>query len=363
MNTFGRLLRLTSFGESHGVAIGGILDGFPAGIRIDEERVQAELDRRKPGQSAMTTPRREEDRVVFLSGIKDSISLGTPIAFEIRNTDTRSRDYSNVAEVYRPSHADYTYDAKYGIRDYRGGGRASARETAVRVVGGALARQLLERLGVEVSAWTVALGTVACPLDELNVLPTREEIEASPVRCPYPEASERMQAELLEARAQGDSLGGVIVCTASGVPAGWGEPIYDKLSARLASAMLSINACRGFEVGEAFALAQSRGSLANDAMCSDGQGIKHQSNHSAGILGGISNGELLYWRSYFKPVASISQAQQTVSRSGEATELHIVGRHDPSVIARAVPVVEAMGALVLADMYLLSRAFPHSSLD
>ncbi|KGN82341.1 chorismate synthase [Porphyromonas sp. COT-290 OH860] len=355
MNTFGRILRLTTFGESHGVAIGGVLDGMPAGLSVDFEAIQAALARRRPGQSSVSTTRREEDRVEFLSGIFNGKTLGTPIGFIIRNQDQRSSDYDALASVFRPSHADYTYQAKYGIRDARGGGRASARETAIRVVAGALAAQLLATLGVEVLAYTSSIGGVTLTqgyLDEIQ----RAEIEASIVRCPEVEKSRLMQEEIHRVQADGDSVGGVVSCIARGLPTGWGEPIYDKLSARLASAMLSINAARAFELGNGWAMASSRGSLVNDEMTTEGGVINHRTNHSGGVLGGISNSERLRLKVAFKPTATIAKEQTSANINAETIRLSARGRHDPCVVPRAVPVVEAMVCLVLADFYLLSRS-------
>lgn len=353
MNTFGRLLRLTSFGESHGVAIGGVLDGMPSGVSIDIEEIQRALERRRPGQSALTTQRREDDLVEILSGIYQGRTLGTPIGFIIRNTDQRSQDYSALDKVYRPSHADYTYDKKYGHRDPRGGGRASARETAVRVVAGAIAAQLLRLHGVEVLAYTSGIGDLylsECYLDNVQ----RDDIESSLVRCPDGELGRQIEEEIALAKINGDSLGGIVSCVARGVPVGWGEPIYDKLSARLASAMLSINAAKTFELGDGWAMTRAYGSEVNDEMTVDKQGhVQHMTNHSGGILGGISNGETLRLRVGFKPTATIAKPQETVCRDGNQLKLEAGGRHDPCVVPRAVPIVEAMVCLVLADMYLL----------
>lgn len=356
MNTFGRMLRLTSFGESHGVAIGGVLDGMPSGVSIDIDKVQQALDRRRPGQSMLTTQRKEADRVEILSGIYQGHTLGTPIGFVVRNTDQRSEDYDALAEVYRPSHADYTYQAKYGCRDPRGGGRASARETVVRVVAGSIAAQLLGRFGIEVVAYTSAIGpfSLASPyVDDV----AREQVERSLVRCPDEALSHRMAEAIVQVKGEGDSLGGVVSCIVRGVPVGLGEPIYDKLSARLAEAMLSINAARAFELGDGWEMTQGCGSNLNDAMTlGESGGIVHTSNHSGGILGGISNGEVIRLRVGFKPTATIAKAQQTIDWEGRAVELAARGRHDPCVVPRAVPVVEAMVNLVIADFYLLHRS-------
>lgn len=354
MNTFGRLLRLTTFGESHGSAIGGVLDGLPAGLELDLAAVDRALARRKPGQSSVSTSRQETDQVEFLSGILDGRTLGTPIGFVIRNRDQRPRDYDALSEVFRPSHADYTYQMKYGLRDPRGGGRASARETAVRVVGGALAAQLLASAGVEVIAYTSSIGGVELEpryRDDVD----RAAVEASIVRCPEVAASEAMIGQIEHVQREGDSIGGTICCIARGLPVGWGEPIYDKLSARLASAMLSINAARAFELGDGWEMARHKGSEMNDAMTSRLGRIAHQTNHSGGVLAGISNGETLRLRVAFKPTATISMEQETIDTRGYATKLKASGRHDPCVVPRAVPVVEAMVALVLADFYLLDR--------
>lgn len=355
MNTFGRILRLTTFGESHGVALGGVLDGVPAGLKIDFDAVQQELARRRPGQSAVTTARQERDEVEFLSGIMNGTTLGTPIGFIIRNQDQRSADYDALAHVYRPSHADYTYEAKYGIRDPRGGGRASARETVCRVVAGAIAQQLLAGVGIEVVAYATAIGPISLGDEYLDDV-QRIVVDESAVRCPIPEQSEQMMEAVLQAKAEGDSLGGSVACIVRGVPAGWGEPIYDKLSARLASAMLSINAARAFEMGDAHAIARQRGSAANDEMTLQDGRLRHRTNHSGGIIGGISNGETLRMRIAFKPTATIGREQHTLSDDLCEVVLATKGRHDPTVVPRAVPIVEAMAALVLADFYLLSRA-------
>lgn len=359
MNTFGRLLRLTSFGESHGEAIGGVLDGMPAGITIDLEEIQAALDRRRPGQSHLTTQRREADSLEILSGIYQGRTLGTPIAFMIRNTDQRSEDYAALNDTYRPSHADYVYQMKYGHRDPRGGGRASARETAIRVAAGAIAAQLLRPLGIEVVAYTSAIGPYTLQ-DSYIYDVEHQAVESSMVRCPDLELSQRMETAIENARTQGDSLGGIIGCIARGVPVGWGEPIYDKLSARLGEAMLSINAARAVELGEGWTMTRSRGSQMNDTMQLDAAGSPiHRTNHSGGLLGGLSNGEIVALKVGFKPTATITQTQQTINRKGEQVELAARGRHDPCVVPRAVPVVEAMMWLVLADFYLLSQTNNH----
>lgn len=347
MNTFGRILTLTTFGESHGTAIGGVLDGFPAGILIDEEFVRTQMRRRRPGQSAVTTARNEADEVQFLSGIFEGRSTGTPIAFVIQNTNNRSADYGNLREAYRPSHADYVYDKKYGVRDYRGGGRSSARETAVRVCAGALAMLALRSYGISVTAYTSQVGDIALDRDytAYNLAAAEENI----VRCPDAAVAERMQELILDVKRQGDTVGGVVTCVIKGAPAGLGEPLYDKLSARLAQAMLSINAAKGFEYGNGFVAAAGRGSQQNDIFCNKDGRITTLTNNSGGIQGGISNGEDIYFRVAFKPVATILMEQPTINSAGESTVIAARGRHDPCVVPRAVPVVEAMAALVILD--------------
>lgn len=351
-NTFGNILRLTTFGESHGVAIGGVLDGMPAGVAIDMDEVQRVVDRRRPGQSAMTTSRSEDDRVEILSGIFEGVTLGTPIGFVIRNKDHHSADYSEIKECYRPSHADYTYDAKYGIRDYRGGGRSSARETAARVVGGAIAMQALKQLGITVTAYTSQIGTVllgASKKVDLSI------IDSNVVRCPNAETAALMEAEVLAARAVGDSLGGCVSCVVNGVPAGLGEPVFGKLHAQLGAAMLGINAAKGFEYGDGFAFAGARGSEVMDRFASCNDTITTLDNHSGGIQGGISNGAPITFRVAFKPVATLMRDIETVDRNGNPVTLHPHGRHDPCVVPRAVPIVEAMAALVMLDNVLMAR--------
>lgn len=368
MNSFGRRLRLTTFGESHGTAIGGVLDGFPAGWTVDEEAIHLALLRRRPGASPLTTPRQETDAVRFLSGIYEGKTLGTPIAFVIENSDQRSRDYAPLAEVYRPGHADFTYQTKYGHRDPRGGGRSSARETVSRVVAGALAAQWLSAQGVSIAAYLSQVGDVHLPQSEwTSTEPSREHLKALEERyrhvlpCPKADVAQQMASAIEAARSQGDSLGAIISCEVYGLPAGLGEPIYDKLSARLSSAMLSINAARGFELGEGFALASLRGSEANDAFIPDSRGrIVQATNRTGGILGGITTGAPLTFRTAFKPTSSIALPQATVRTDGTPTELQITGRHDPCVGVRAVPIVEAMTALTLMDFYLL-HAEGHSA--
>ena len=352
-NSFGTLFRITTFGESHGKAIGVVIDGCPAGLVIDENFIQSELDRRKPGQSKLTTDRKEEDKVEILSGIFEGKSTGTPIAMMIHNKDHRSEDYSALKDVYRPSHADYTWEKKFGIRDYRGGGRSSARETATRVASGAIAKLLLAHFGVQISAFVSAVGAITNPLpySQLNLTLT----ESSLVRNPDANSSELMERAIEAAKAGGDSLGGVISCVIKNCPAGLGEPVFDKLHADLGKAMLSINAVKGFEIGSGFEGASMHGSEHNDAFIRADDMIHTATNNSGGIQGGISNGEDIFFRVAFKPVATIAKSQQTVNTSGEAVELSAKGRHDPCVVPRAVPIVEAMAALTLADHLLRAR--------
>ena len=351
-NTFGNILRLTTFGESHGIAIGGVLDGMPAGVAIDMDEVQRVVDRRRPGQSAMTTSRSEDDRVEILSGVFDGVTLGTPIGFVIRNKDHHSADYSEIKECYRPSHADYTYDAKYGIRDYRGGGRSSARETAARVVGGAIAMQALKQLGITVTAYTSQIGTVLLDASKKVDLSI---IDSNIVRCPDAETAALMETEVLAARAAGDSLGGCVSCVVNGVPAGLGEPVFGKLHAQLGAAMLGINAAKGFEYGDGFAFAGARGSEVMDRFTSCDGTVTTLDNHSGGIQGGISNGAPITFRVAFKPVATLMRDIETIDRNGNPVTLHPHGRHDPCVVPRAVPIVEAMAALVMLDNVLMAR--------
>lgn len=347
-NSFGNILKLTTFGESHGVAIGGIIDGFPAGVTIDVDAVQKELDRRRPGQSKIVTQRKEPDTVEFLSGIFEGKTTGTSIGFVIKNTNQKSKDYAHNTNTYRPSHADYTYDQKYGLRDYRGGGRSSARETANWVVAGALAKQLISQISI--TAFTSSVGDLFMekPYQDVDF----SEIEKNDVRCPDPETSAQMIKKIKETRKAGDTIGGTITCVAQNVPVGLGEPIFHKLHAELGKAMLSINAVKGFEFGSGFCGAKMNGSEHNDIFNTDGS---TQSNLSGGIQGGISNGMDIYFRVAFKPVATIMQDQPTINSEGESTQISGKGRHDPCVVPRAVPIVEAMTALVLADFYLLNK--------
>ncbi len=354
-NSFGEILRFTSYGESHGVAMGGVIDGFPPGITIDTEFIQAELDRRKPGQSAIVTQRNESDTIEILSGVFEGKSTGTPIAFQVKNKDQRSKDYGNIANVFRPSHADYTYHKKYGIADYRGGGRSSARETLVRVAAGAFAKLLLKKTGIDVLAFTKTVGRLTMPDDSAPI--SMETIESNAVRCPDPGTAKKITKMLGQLAAEGDSIGGVVECRISGVPVGLGDPIYQKLSAALAAAMMGINASKGFEIGSGFEGAQQRGSEQNDSFVADGDQIKTKTNNSGGIQGGISNGEEIVFRVAFKAPASISKTQQSVDKEGNKVELSVKGRHDPCVVPRAVPVIEAMAALVIADHYLRNAAY------
>jgi len=351
-NSLGTLFKLTTFGESHGEAIGGIIDGCPAGLVIDMEAIQKELDRRKPGQSDLTTQRKESDTVKWLSGIFEGKTTGTPIAFIIPNADQRSKDYGNLKDVYRPSHADFVYEAKYGIRDHRGGGRSSARETACRVAAGAIAKQFLLADGIEVKSYVSAIGQVEVDKPHTTLDLTAVENE---VRCPDPASAKAMRTAIEKARDEGDTLGGIVTGLALQVPAGLGEPVFDKLHADLGKAMLSINAVKGFEVGSGFAAAKMKGSNHNDGFeIVDGKPAT-RTNHSGGVQGGISNGMDIVFRVAFKPVASIGKKQNTITREGKETELEIKGRHDPCVVPRAVPIVEAMTALILADHLLRNR--------
>ncbi|HPR32118.1 MAG TPA: chorismate synthase [Prolixibacteraceae bacterium] len=353
MNSFGNLFRLSTFGESHGAGIGGIIDGCPAGLTIDTDAVQHELNRRKPGQSRITTQRNESDTVEFLSGIFEGITTGTPIGFLIRNKDHQSADYNNLRDAFRPSHADYTYTQKYGNRDHRGGGRASARETIARVVGGAIARQILSLQGITIQAFVSGVGTVTLekPYTELDLSKTDDTL----VRCPDPETAEKMIARIEEAGKNHDTVGGTILCVIQGVPAGWGEPVFNKLHADLGFAMLGINAVKGFEYGSGFEGTRLSGSEHNDRFVNENGVIKTQTNHSGGIQGGISNGQDIYFRVAFKPIATLLKEQKTIDKTLQETTIHPTGRHDPCVLPRAVPIVEAMAALVLVDHFLLNK--------
>lgn len=353
-NSFGRIFCLTTFGESHGPAIGGMVDGCPAGLTIDLDFVRAEMRRRRPGQSVLTTQRAEEDEVEFLSGIFEGKTTGAPLGFIIRNQDKRSSDYETIRDTYRPSHADFTYDQKYGRRDYRGGGRSSARETACRVVAGAIAKLLLKEYGITVQAFVKQIGTTSLKTNYESL--DLSQTELSPVRCPDKTAAAQMILEIETARKAGDSLGGVIQCVAQGVPAGLGEPVFDKFFAVMSHAMLSINAVKGFETGSGFEGVKEKGTQQNDQFIKQEDGkIGTRSNNSGGVQGGISNGMPVYFNVAFKPVASISASQKTVDKDGLDKDLEIQGRHDPCVLPRAVPIVESMAALVLADFLLVSK--------
>lgn len=352
-NTFGNIFRLTSFGESHGKAIGGVIDGFPAGIHVDMDFVRAELDRRRPGQSALTTSRKEADSVEFLSGIYEGTTTGCPIGFVVWNTNQHSDDYDNMKDVFRPSHADYTYTQKYGIRDHRGGGRSSARETIARVVGGALAKLALRQVGIRITAFTSQVGPYKLEKDytayDLSC------IEENPVRCPDPELAKQIGGYILQVKGEGDTIGGVISCVVQGCPVGLGQPVFGKLHAALGSAMLSINAAKGFEYGQGFHSMEMKGSAQNDIFYSRDGHVTLKTNHSGGIQGGISNGQDIYFRVAFKPVATVLLEQPTVDIHGNETVLKARGRHDPCVLPRAVPIVEAMTAMTLLDFYLLDK--------
>ena len=354
MNTFGNIFRLTSFGESHGEAIGGVIDGCPAGLFLDIDFIQSELDRRKPGQSELTTSRKEADKVEFLSGIFKGKTTGMPIGFIVRNNNQHSSDYDNMKDVFRPSHADYTYQAKYGIRDYRGGGRSSARETISRVVAGAIAKLALKEIGVQITAYTSQVGTIRLEksCSELDF----KRIESTPIRCPDLETAEKMITLIKEVKSQGDTIGGVISCVCRGVPVGLGEPVFGKLHAALGSAMLSINAAKGFEYGMGFDGVQYKGSEINDIFYRAAEGkIATKTNYSGGIQGGISNGEDIYFRVAFKAIPTLLKEQLTINSSGKETTLKAKGRHDPCVLPRAVPIVEAMAAMTILDFYLQHR--------
>ena len=347
-NIYGTLFRLATYGESHGPAIGGVIDGCPAGIKLDLDAIQNDLNRRKPGQSSIVTQRKEPDEVSFYSGIFEGKTTGTPIGFAIHNTNQKSNDYSHIKDSYRPSHADYVYDVKYGIRDYRGGGRSSARETASRVVAGAIAKQFLSPMDIQ--AYVSGVGTLS--LDSHPSEIDFSSVEQNPVRCPDPKMANEMERYIKQIRKEGDTVGGVITCIIKNVPVGLGEPVFEKLHAELSKAMLSINAVKGFEYGSGFKGTQMKGSEHNDLFNSDGT---TQTNRSGGIQGGISNGMDIYFNVAFKPVATIMQNQQTINSQGVKVEMQGKGRHDPCVVPRAVPIVEAMSALVLADFMLLKR--------
>jgi chorismate synthase len=347
-NTFGHLFRVTTWGESHGGAIGAVVDGCPPRLPLSEADIQPDLDRRAPGQSAIVTQRKETDTVRILSGVFDGVTLGTPISLTIPNQDQRSEDYREVQEKYRPSHADYTYDAKYGVRDWRGGGRTSARETAARVAAGAIARKLLrERFQVEVIAWVSKVGRLSVESDVETV--SAEAVEATPIRCPDAKTAAQMIAAVEAARKAGNSLGGVVTCAVRGCPPGWGEPVFDRLEADLAKAALSLPASKGFEIGSGFAGTDLTGLEHNDTFYMEGDRVRTRTNNSGGVQGGISNGETIYFRVAFKPTATVMREQDTVNVRHEETTIKGRGRHDPCVLPRAVPMVEAMTTLVLAD--------------
>ncbi|GAO30476.1 chorismate synthase [Geofilum rubicundum] len=354
-NSFGTLYKLTSFGESHGRGVGGILEGVMPGLELDMDFIQHELDRRRPGQSEITTPRDESDRVEFISGVMDGKSTGTPLAFVIWNKDQRSGDYNNLKDIYRPSHADYTYQTKYGIRDHRGGGRSSARETIARVVGGAVAKLMLRKLGVNIQAYVSQVGAIKMetPYQELDL----EVAETNIVRCPEPKIAEKMISYIDGIRRDHDSVGGVVSCVIKGAPVGLGDPVFDKLHARLGQAMLSINAVKGFEYGTGFGAVEMLGSQHNDEFYMKDGRVHSRTNRSGGVQGGISNGEDVYFRVAFKPVATILKDQNTVDNEGNEVVMKAKGRHDPCVVPRAVPIVEAMAAMVLADAVLINKTY------
>lgn len=354
MNTIGNIFRITGFGESHGAAIGGVIDGVPAGVRIDLAAVQAELDRRRPGQSALTSSRDEADKVEILSGLLDGVTTGTPIGFIVRNENQRSDDYRQMADAFRPSHADYTYSAKYGLRDARGGGRASARVTIAQVVAGAVARQILATLGIEIYAYTSQVGDVRLPLPYYAY--DKNCVEDNAVRCPDAAVASRMEELIKQVKAEGDTIGGVITCVIKGVKPGVGEPVAGKLQSLLAAAMLSINAAKGFDYGLGFDFADKRGSSVADRFENRNGRIVTATNNSGGIQGGISNGEDIYFRVAFKPVATLMRPMPTVNAQGEPVTIEGKGRHDPCVVPRAVPIVEAMAAITILDAALMARA-------
>ena len=353
-NTFGTLFKITTFGESHGKAIGVIIDGCPAGLKIDTDFIQSEMDRRKPGQSAIVTQRKEGDKTGILSGVFEGVTTGTPIMMLIQNQDARSKDYSHIATKYRPSHADFTYQEKYGIRDYRGGGRSSARETAARVAAGAIAKLLLGHHGIYIDAYVSQVGAIAMPPLPHSI--EIDNIEKTMVRCPDLVLAEKMITHIKEIKKQGDTIGGAVSAIIQGCPIGLGEPVFDKLHAALGRAMLSINACKGFEYGSGFAGVTMKGSEHNDAFYKEGTDIKTTTNFSGGIQGGISNGMPIYFRCAFKPVATIIPDQTSVDQEGNEVTVKGKGRHDPCVVPRAVPIVEAMAALVMADFLLLNKS-------
>lgn len=352
-NSFGKILQINSFGESHGEAVGGVLNGFPAGFEVDFAMVQKEVNRRRPGHFKFSSPRKEEDKVEFLSGIFEGKTLGTPIAFIVRNNDAKSKDYEAIKEVFRPSHADYSWEKKYGFRDYRGGGRSSARETLARVVAGALAQQYLEKKGVKFIAMVSALANITAEVTDLTL--SKEDVDKHPLRCPDIDAEARMQELLKRLVQEGNTAGGVVSCFIHGLPAGLGEPVFDKFQARLAAAMMSINTAKGFEYGEGFAAATILGSEHNDAFMKSEKGIIPKTNHAGGVLGGITTGEIVNFNVAFKPIASLGRKQKTVDNQGNDIELEIGGRHDVTVLPRVVPIVEAMAALSTMDFLLMQK--------
>jgi len=354
-NTFGHLFRVTTWGESHGPGVGVVIDGCPPRLSLTVDDIQRELDRRRPGQSRITTQRREADRVEILSGVREGLTLGTPLAMLVRNEDARVADYEEMRTKFRPSHADYTYQAKYGIRAWEGGGRASARETIGRVAAGAIARKILvERWGVDIVAWVAQVHTLEAMIDPATV--TREAVDENPVRCPDPAVAAKMFAAIDQARKDGDSLGGVVAAVARHVPPGWGDPVFDKLEADLGKGMLSLPAAKGFEVGSGFAGTRMTGAQHNDPFYADGRRVRTRTNYSGGIQGGISDGEDIFLRVAFKPTATILRPQETVDENLNPTTIQPRGRHDPCVLPRAVPIVEAMAALVLVDHALRQAA-------
>jgi chorismate synthase len=354
MNTFGKLYRLTSFGESHGTAVGGVIDGCPPGLLIDIDFIQSELNRRRPGQSRVTTPRQESDTIELLSGIFEGKSTGAPIGFIVKNENQQSSDYSNIIDSYRPSHADYTYQQKYGIRDYRGGGRSSARETIARIVGGAIAKLYLNQFNIDIKAYTSQVGHIA--LENDYRMYDLDRIEENIVRCPDPEIAQLMIKLIQEVRSEGDTIGGIITTVIKGVPVGLGEPVFGKLHADLGASMLGINAVKGFEYGMGFDVSK-RGSEANDSFYDDNGIIKTRTNNSGGIQAGISNGQDIYFRVAFKPVSTILREQKTVDTTGKDTIIKARGRHDPCVLPRAVPIVESMAAMTILDHLLISKTY------
>ncbi|MCW3804693.1 chorismate synthase [Plebeiibacterium marinum] len=354
-NSFGKFFKLTSFGESHGKAVGGVIEGVMPGLEIDMDFIQGELNRRRPGQSSITTPRDEKDKVEILSGVMDGIATGTPIGFVIWNADQRSKDYGNIKDVFRPSHADYTYQSKYGIRDHRGGGRSSARETIARVVAGAIAKLTLKKYGVDIAAYTSQVGNIKLEktYNELDL----SKIEDNIVRCPDAEMAEKMIEYIDQVRQAKDSVGGVITCVVKNSPVGLGEPVFDKFHAEMGKAMLGINAVKGFEYGMGFKAGEMKGTEHNDEFYMEGEQVRTRTNKSGGVQGGITNGEDIYMNIAFKPIATILKEQNTVNKHGEEVQTTVKGRHDPCVLPRAVPIVEAMAAMVMVDMIYLNKMY------